>query len=49
MNLQEVINQEKEKIFENDTLEQSLEGKDPKEKARILSDYNRRRLHKKQN
>jgi DNA primase len=47
VNLQEVINQEKEKIFENDTLEQSLEGKDPKEKARILSDYNRRRLRKK--
>ena len=49
VNLQEVINAEKEKIFESDTLEQSLEGKDPKEKARILSDYNRRRLRKKQN
>ena len=47
-NLQEVINQEKEKIFESDTLEQSLEGKDPKEKARIIADYNRRRLRKKQ-
>ena len=46
-NLQQVIDSEKEKIFENDTLEQSLEGKDPKEKARILSDYNRRRLRKK--
>jgi len=49
VNLQEVINAEKEKIFESDTLEQSLEGKYPKEKARILSDYNRRRLRKKQN
>ena len=46
-NLQEVIDQEKEKIFESDTLEQSLEGKDPKEKARIISEYNRRRLRKK--
>ena len=46
-NLQQVIDSEKERIFENDTLEQSLEGKDPKEKARILSDYNRRRLRKK--
>ena len=47
-NLHEVIDQEKEKIFESDTLEQSLEGKDPKEKARIISEYNRRRLRKKQ-
>ena len=46
-NLQEVIDQEKEKIFESDTLEHSLEGKDPKEKARILAEYNRRRLRKK--
>ena len=46
-NLQQVIDSEKERIFENDTLEQSLEGKDPKEKARILSDFNRRRLRKK--
>ncbi len=46
-NLQQVIDTEKEKIFESDTLEQSLEGKDPKEKARIISDYNRRRLRKK--
>ena len=46
-NLHEVIDQEKEKIFESDTLEQSLEGKDPKEKARIISEYNRRRLRKK--
>ena len=46
-NLQQVIDTEKEKIFESDTLEQSLEGKDPKEKARIIADYNRRRLRKK--
>ena len=46
-NLQQVIDTEKEKIFESDTLEQSLEGKDPKEKARIISDYNRRRLRNK--
>ena len=46
-NLQQVIDTEKEKIFESDTLEQSLEGKDPKEKARIIADYNRRRLRNK--
>ena len=45
--LQKAINQEKDKIFENDTLEQSLEGKDPREKARILADYNRRKMRKK--
>ena len=47
VNLQQVIAQEKEKIFESDTLEQSLEGKSPKEKARILADYNRRKMRKK--
>ena len=47
-NLQQVIEQEKEKIFESDTLEQSLEGKDPREKARIIAEYNRRKMrHKK--
>jgi len=46
-NLQQVIDIEKEKIFEYDTLQQSLEGKDPKEKARIIDDYNRRRLRRK--
>ena len=45
-NLQQVIDQEKEKIFESDTLEQSLEGKDPKEKARIIAEYNRRKMRK---
>ena len=47
VNLQQVIDTEKEKIFESDTLEQSLEGKDPMEQARIVADYNRRRLRKK--
>ena len=46
INLQQVIDQEKEKIFESDTLEQSLEGKDPKEKARIIAEYNRRKMRK---
>ena len=45
--LENVINEERYKIFENDTLEQSLEGKDPLEKARILSEYNRRRMKNK--
>ena len=46
-NLEKVINDEKEKIFENDTLDQSLEGKDPREKARILAEFNRRKMRKK--
>ena len=46
-NLQQVINQEKEKIFESDTLEQSLIGKDPREKARIIAEYNRRKMRNK--
>lgn len=44
--LNDVINQEKENIFENDTLEQSLEGKDPLTKARIIAEYNRRKTKK---
>lgn len=40
------INIEKDKIFEQDTLNQSLEGKDDLEKARILNEYNRRRNKK---
>lgn len=47
-NLHSVIEQEKEKIFEKDTLEQSLEGKDEMVKARILSEHNRRKMKKKQ-
>jgi len=43
-NLLSSMNEEKEKIFEKDTLELSLSGKDPLEKARILAEYNRRRM-----
>ena len=41
-----VIDEEKEKIFEKDTLDQSLEGKDPLTKARIVSEHNRRKNKK---
>ena len=40
------INEEKERIFEKDTLEQSLQGKDQLEKARIMAEYNRRKMRK---
>ena len=43
-NLLDSINDEREKIFEKDTLEESLKGKDPLEQARILSEYNRRKM-----
>ena len=46
--LHSVIEQEKDKIFEKDTLEQSLEGKDEMVKARIISEHNRRKMKKKQ-
>lgn len=45
-NLLSSMNDEKEKIFEKDTLELSLSGKDPLEKARILAEYNRRKMKK---
>ncbi len=45
-NLLESIDEEKEKIFEKDTLEQSITGKDPLEKARIMAEYNRRKMRK---
>ncbi len=45
-NLLKSINEEKERIFEKDTLEQSLQGKDPLEKARIMAEYNRRKMKK---
>ncbi len=45
-NLCTSIAQEKEKIFEDDVLEQSLEGKDPLEQARILAEYHRRKMKK---
>ena len=44
--IQQVIDQEKEKIFEKDTLDQSLEGKDPLTKARIMREHNRRKTNK---
>ena len=45
-NLLETINGEKERIFEDDTLKLSLEGKDALEQARIISEFNRRKLKK---
>ena len=47
-NLNAVIEQEKNKIFEQDTLQQSLEGKNPLDKARIVSEHNRRKVKNKQ-
>ena len=40
------INSEKEKINEQNIYSQMLEGKDPKEQARILADYNSRKAKK---
>ena len=40
------IEKEKERIFEKDTLEQSLIGKSDLEKARIMAEYNRRKMRK---
>ena len=45
-NLLSSIDEEKERIFEKDTLEQSLSGKDPLEKARIMAEFNRRKMRK---
>ena len=45
--INDVIKQEKEIIFEKDTLTQSLEGKDPLVKARIIAEANRRKMKKK--
>ena len=44
--INQVIMDEKEAIFEKDTLEQSLEGKDPLVKARIIAEANRRKMKK---
>lgn len=38
------INKEKERIFENDILEHSLEGKSDLEKARLIKEYNDRKF-----
>lgn len=45
--IHQVIDEEKEKIFLNDTLEQSLEGKSELEKARIITEHNRRKMKNK--
>lgn len=45
-NLLEVINDEKTKIFEKDSLEASMKDKSPLEQARILADYNRKKMKK---
>ena len=45
-NLLDSINEEKERIFEKDTLNRSLDNKDPLEQARILAEYNRRKMKK---
>ena len=45
-NLVDSMNQEKDNIFENDMLSQSLEGKSELEKARIIAEYNRRKMRK---
>lgn len=44
--LLESISEEKDKIFEADTLEESLKGKSDTEQARILAGYNRRKAKK---
>ncbi len=46
-NLLETIVEERKRITDEDVLNQSLEGKTELEKARIISDYNRRMLAKK--
>ena len=45
-NLLSSIEDEKDKIFEKDVLTESLNGKDELEKARILAEYNRRKMKK---
>ena len=47
-NLLETILSERKRISEEDVLKQSLEGKTELEKARIISDYNRRMMSKKE-
>ena len=42
-NLLDTINDEKERINDEDTLQDSLKGKDELEQARIIADYNRRK------
>ena len=40
------INFEKQKIFESDTLNQALKGKDPLDQARIIANFNRKKFYK---
>lgn len=40
------IKEEKEKVFEKTSTQQSLEGKDVKDKARLISDYAKRKAEK---
>lgn len=44
--LLDTMNEERNKIFEDDTLKSSLSGKDPLEQARILAEFNRRKVKK---
>ena len=46
-NLLQSIKDEREKIFEKDMLEESLKDKDPLEQARIVAEYNRRKMRNK--
>jgi len=48
-NLLDSIKSEKERVFREDTLNQSLEGKDPIEQARILAEYNRSKALRERN
>lgn len=47
--LMKSMSEEKEKIFERDTLNSSLEGKSELEKARILAEYNKKKAKKGKN
>ena len=40
------ISDEREKIFEEDRMKNSLQGKSPQEQARLLAEYNKRKLNK---
>jgi DNA primase len=40
------MEEEREKIFEEDRMKNSLQGKSPQEQARLLAEYNKRKLNK---
>ena len=48
-NLKDSIQSEKTSIFEKDVLKESMKNKSPLEQARILKEYNRRRIKKENN